>query len=143
MVSKDVVVRVSVVGSIALVLAAGFAVPVRWAITGGLWQSGGADPSLAGRSVPAAEGPSPADEGAVDTGARVNLAGDEVSPAVATYGVDREGNLYEVHSPDTEEPRLESALDLRRDRGRKAVRVDRFLAQAGAPVLASCSSPAS
>jgi len=37
---------------------------------------------------------------------RVNLTGDEVSPALATYGIDRDGNLFEVHSPQTEEPRL-------------------------------------
>lgn len=34
------------------------------------------------------------------------LDGDEVSPALATYGIDNDGNLFEVHSPDTEVPRL-------------------------------------
>lgn len=37
---------------------------------------------------------------------RMNMTGDEVSPALATYGIDRDGNLFEVHSPQTEEPRL-------------------------------------
>jgi hypothetical protein len=37
---------------------------------------------------------------------RIDLEGDEVSPALATYGIDREGNLFEVHSPHTEVPRL-------------------------------------
>ncbi len=37
---------------------------------------------------------------------QTDLEGDEVSPAVATYGIDREGNLFEVHSPQTEVPRL-------------------------------------
>jgi hypothetical protein len=37
---------------------------------------------------------------------RVGLDGDEVSPALATYSIDRDGNLFEVHSPQTEEPRL-------------------------------------
>jgi hypothetical protein len=41
---------------------------------------------------------------------RVGLTGDEVSPAVATYGIDRDGNLFEVHSPQTEEPRLGSPI---------------------------------
>jgi len=41
---------------------------------------------------------------------RLNLHGDEVSPALATYSIDREGNLFEVHSPQTEEPRLGSPI---------------------------------
>jgi len=34
------------------------------------------------------------------------IDGDRVSPALATYGIDRDGNLFEVHSPHTEVPRL-------------------------------------
>jgi hypothetical protein len=41
---------------------------------------------------------------------RIGLDGDEVSPALATYGIDRDGNLFEVHSPQTEEPRLGSPI---------------------------------
>lgn len=37
---------------------------------------------------------------------RMDFEGDEVSPALATYGIDRDGNLFEVHSPHTEVPRL-------------------------------------
>jgi len=37
---------------------------------------------------------------------RLDLQGDEVSSALATYGIDRDGNLFEVHSPQTELPRL-------------------------------------
>jgi hypothetical protein len=37
---------------------------------------------------------------------KTDLEGDEVSPALATYGIDGEGNLFEVHSPHTEVPRL-------------------------------------
>jgi hypothetical protein len=37
---------------------------------------------------------------------QTDLQGDEVSPALATYGIDRDGNLFEVHSPHTEVPRL-------------------------------------
>ena len=44
------------------------------------------------------------DEG--DATSRTNLEGDEVSPALATYGIDPSGNLFEVHSPQTEVPRL-------------------------------------
>jgi hypothetical protein len=45
--------------------------------------------------------PAPAD-GAVD------LYGNEVSDAIATYSVDPAGSLYELHSPQTELPRLAS-----------------------------------
>jgi hypothetical protein len=37
---------------------------------------------------------------------QTSFTGDEVNPALATYGIDRDGNMYEVHSPHTEEPRL-------------------------------------
>jgi hypothetical protein len=37
---------------------------------------------------------------------RTDLEGDDVSPALATYGIDHDGNLFEVHSPHTEVPRL-------------------------------------
>ena len=37
---------------------------------------------------------------------RTALQGDEVSEALATYGIDGAGNLYEVHSPETEVPKL-------------------------------------
>jgi hypothetical protein len=38
----------------------------------------------------------------------VDLYGNEVTPAVATYTFDDLGTLYEVHSPQTEVPRLGS-----------------------------------
>lgn len=41
---------------------------------------------------------------------RMGLGGDEVSPALATYSTDRDGNLFEVHSPQTEDPRLGSPI---------------------------------
>jgi hypothetical protein len=41
---------------------------------------------------------------------RTDLEGDEVSPALATYGIDRDGNLFEVHSPHTEVPRLSGPI---------------------------------
>ena len=37
---------------------------------------------------------------------RTALQGDEVSDALATYGIDGSGKLYEVHSPETEVPKL-------------------------------------
>jgi hypothetical protein len=49
-------------------------------------------------------GDTPAEEG--DGMSKTDFEGDEVSPALATYGIDREGNLFEVHSPHTEVPRL-------------------------------------
>lgn len=38
----------------------------------------------------------------------VDLIGNEVTPAVATYTIDASGSPYEVHSPQTELPRLGS-----------------------------------
>jgi hypothetical protein len=42
------------------------------------------------------------DEGGVD------LYGNQVSDAIAKYGLDSTGGLYELHSPQTELPRLKS-----------------------------------
>jgi hypothetical protein len=38
----------------------------------------------------------------------VDLYGNEVSDAIATYSLDPTGSLYELHSPQTELPRLAS-----------------------------------
>src|SRR5262249_10157309 len=38
----------------------------------------------------------------------VDLFGNEVMPAVASYGMDATGSLYELHSPQTELPKLGS-----------------------------------
>jgi hypothetical protein len=57
---------------------------------------------------PSAVSSSPAGEPGDDSSGtgKTDLEGDEVSPALATYGIDRDGNLFEVHSPHTEVPRL-------------------------------------
>jgi hypothetical protein len=44
-----------------------------------------------------------------DTEALVDLYGNDVSPAVATYSFDALGSLYEEHSPQTELPKLGSS----------------------------------
>ena len=38
----------------------------------------------------------------------VDLYGNEVADAIAKYGLDATGDLYELHSPQTELPRLKS-----------------------------------
>jgi hypothetical protein len=43
-----------------------------------------------------------------DEGAQLDLQGDEVTPAVATYKFDAQGNIYETHAPHTEVPHLGS-----------------------------------
>jgi hypothetical protein len=43
-----------------------------------------------------------------ESDAALDLYGNEVMPAVATYTFDDLGSLYEVHSPQTEVPRLGS-----------------------------------
>jgi hypothetical protein len=41
-------------------------------------------------------------------GGTVDLYGNEVSDAIATYSLDPAGSLYELHSPQTELPKLPS-----------------------------------
>ena len=43
---------------------------------------------------------------ATTDGEAVDLYGNEVSDAIATYSLDPAGSLYELHSPQTELPRL-------------------------------------
>ena len=43
-----------------------------------------------------------------DDGAVVDLYGNEVTDAIATYSIDPAGSVYELHSPQTEVPRLGS-----------------------------------
>ena len=50
----------------------------------------------------------PADRAPADEDGTVDLYGNEVTDAIATYGVDPAGSLYELHSPQTELPRLGS-----------------------------------
>jgi hypothetical protein len=50
--------------------------------------------------------PAPRHTPPADDGAAVDLYGNEVSDAIATYTLDPTGSLYELHSPQTELPRL-------------------------------------
>lgn len=43
-----------------------------------------------------------------DTSRRMDLRGNEIARPVARYRVDPRGTLYEVHSPQTEVPRLKA-----------------------------------
>jgi hypothetical protein len=52
--------------------------------------------------------PADSDATADDSDAMIDLYGNDISPAVATYSLDALGGLYEVHSPQTELPRLGS-----------------------------------
>ncbi len=45
-----------------------------------------------------------------DDGTQMDLEGDEVTPAVATYKFDAQGNIYETHAPHTEVPHLGSPV---------------------------------
>jgi len=56
----------------------------------------------AGIDAPADQRPSGDESGAVD------LYGNQVTDAIATYSIDPTGSLYELHSPQTELPRLAS-----------------------------------
>ncbi len=50
--------------------------------------------------------PSLNDEDDPDDGSQVDLEGDEVTPAIANYRFDSQGNIYETHAPHTEVPHL-------------------------------------
>ena len=52
--------------------------------------------------------PGPPDDTGEDADVLIDLYGNDVSPAVATYSFDALGSLYEEHSPQTELPRLGS-----------------------------------
>ncbi len=70
--------------------------------------------SLADENLPATpirDAPSSSDQ-LLTAGAapKIDIEGDEVSPALATYGIDGDGNLFEVHSPRTREPHLGSPV---------------------------------
>ena len=62
---------------------------------------GAADITLAASDVV----PAPRQTATTD-GEAVDLYGNEVSDAIATYSLDPAGSLYELHSPQTELPRL-------------------------------------
>ena len=67
--------------------------------------------SADGHSSVATIEPAPVPQEAVDgedPGAAVDIYGNEVTDAVAKYKADRAGTLYELHSPQTEVPRLAS-----------------------------------
>jgi hypothetical protein len=53
-----------------------------------------------------------ADARAMDDDApqRLDVRGNEIARPVARYQVDERGSLYEVHSPETEVPRLKAPL---------------------------------
>ncbi len=60
------------------------------------------------RIVPPSTSSSPDDDMCEESDglSQTDFEGDEVTPALATYGIDRDGNLFEVHSPHTEVPQL-------------------------------------
>jgi hypothetical protein len=82
------------------------------AVGGGLFASPAVSPSRMGL-VPAAVADTAADSALPhrsqpDAKGVVDLYGNEVDEAIATYSLDPAGSPYEVHSPQTELPRLAS-----------------------------------
>jgi hypothetical protein len=63
---------------------------------------------LLGSAVPTSQGVSITQPPPTDADGRTDLYGNEISAAVATYSLDADGAIYEVHSPQTEIPRLGS-----------------------------------
>jgi len=58
--------------------------------------------------TPAASPTRPPREAGDDAPRRIDLRGNEIARPVARYRVDARGTLYEVHSPQTEVPRLKA-----------------------------------
>jgi hypothetical protein len=50
--------------------------------------------------------PSPDDDASDEAQGSIDLCGNDVTEAVARYRFDATGSLYEVHSPQTEIPKL-------------------------------------
>jgi len=65
-------------------------------------------PRVVTSSLPEADTVAPAARAHHDADGAVDLYGNEVIDAVATYSLDPTGSLYELHSPQTELPRLAS-----------------------------------
>jgi hypothetical protein len=65
-------------------------------------------PRVVTSSFPETEAIVPVAHAHADTDGTVDLYGNEVIDAVATYSLDPAGSLYELHSPQTELPRLAS-----------------------------------
>jgi hypothetical protein len=55
-------------------------------------------PSAIERNLPRSGAADPA---RAEADAETDLYGNEISTAVATYGIDRGGHVYEMHAPDT------------------------------------------
>jgi hypothetical protein len=66
--------------------------------------------SSASLSEPGAVGEGEASPIDNDAPQRLDVRGNEIARPVARYRVDERGSLYEVHSPETEVPRLKSPL---------------------------------
>jgi hypothetical protein len=68
-------------------------------------------PSSAASLVdPRTTGPNENDDRNTDPPQRLDLRGNEIARPVAGYRIDQHGSLYEVHSPQTEVPRLKSPV---------------------------------
>jgi hypothetical protein len=95
--------RLGLAVAVPILVAGVFFTPwwIRGADSGALVRRAPADIALsADAREPDAAAPEAAADGFVD------LYGNEVTDAIATYTFDQTGSLYELHSPQTELPRL-------------------------------------
>ena len=65
-----------------------------------------ATPAASAAAIEDVEGADPPRVRSQDSDAFVDLYGNDVKDAIATYTVDQSGSLYELHSPQTEIPNL-------------------------------------
>lgn len=104
--------RIGLVVAVPVLIIAGFGAAARptssitdiYAVEGGCSSAGGHPIVPQIDPAPAPQDPLDRD----DPDAAVDIYGNEVTDAVAKYKADRAGTLYELHSPQTEVPRLAS-----------------------------------
>jgi hypothetical protein len=105
--------RLLIIASTAVLLtAAGIAVPriVADRLVPMPVASGMPPPAHAHRTPLAAPDTKSPREVPDDARQRIDLRGNEITRPVARYRVDARGTLYEVHSPQTEVPRLKAPI---------------------------------
>jgi hypothetical protein len=102
------VAGVALAGTFAILFGADFFTPQLVTVTDSAVPAVAASPStLPGDKALPASAQAPDDPDAADPGdGFTDLYGNEVSDAIATYTFDQSGSLYELHSPQTELPRL-------------------------------------
>jgi hypothetical protein len=102
--------RVAAAAALAILFGGDFFTPqLPASVDGGVLRRLASMPAAAGNELLRASAESRDDRDPADSSdAFTDLYGNEVSDAIATYTFDQSGSLYELHSPQTELPKLGS-----------------------------------